>query len=132
MPRLFSSLLAAGAISLAAFAPAAAAGNPEAGKKVFVKCAVCHGIGEKKGAVGPSLNNVIGRKAGTQADFAKKYSKQMIAAGAAGLVWDEAQIAAYVADPKKKIPGNKMAFAGLKNPKEIEDVVAYIKTYSGK
>jgi len=132
MPRLFSSLLVAGVIGLAAIAPATAAGNADAGKKVFVKCAVCHGIGEKKGAVGPSLNNVIGRKAGTQADFAKKYSKQMIAAGAAGLVWDEAQIAAYVADPKKKIPGNKMAFAGLKNPKEIEDVIAYIKTHSGK
>lgn len=132
MARVFSFLLVAGVIGLAVAAPAAAAGNADAGKKVFAKCAVCHGIGEKKAAVGPSLNNVIGRKAGTQADFAKRYSKQMIAAGAGGLVWDEAQIAAYVSDPKKKIPGNKMAFAGLKNPKEIADVIAYIKTHSGK
>ena len=131
MARVLRFLLVASVVGLAATAPAnAAAGNAEAGKKVFAKCAVCHGIGEKKGAVGPSLNNVIGRKAGTQADFVKRYSKQMIAAGAGGLVWNEAEISTYVSDPKKKIPGNKMAFAGLKNPQEIADVVAYIKTYS--
>ena len=133
MARMFGFLLVASVIGLAAAAPVnAAEGNADAGKKVFAKCAVCHGIGDKKGAVGPSLNNVIGRQAGTQADFVKRYSAGMIAAGKGGLIWDETQIATYVADPKKKVPGNKMAFPGLKNPQDAADVVAYIKTYSKK
>lgn len=110
--------------------------NVDAGKKVFLKCAVCHGIGDTKKPVGPSLNNVIGRTAGTEPDFlAKKgagYSKAMIAAGEGGLVWDEAQIAEYITDPKKKIPGNKMAFPGLKKEQERLDVIAYIKTFSAQ
>ena len=62
---------AVAAVAALSFAPPAlrVEGNADAGKKVFAKCAVCHGIGEKKGAIGPSLNDVIGRTAGTQADF---------------------------------------------------------------
>ncbi len=112
----------------------AAEGNADAGKKVFAKCAVCHGIGDTKKPIGPNLNGVIGRTAGTQPEFlAKKgagYSKAMIAAGEGGLVWDEAQIAEYITDPKKKVPGNKMAFPGLKEEQDRLDVVAYIKTFS--
>ena len=112
----------------------AAEGNVDAGKKLFVKCAVCHGIGEKKGVVGPNLNDVVGRKAGTQAEFLAKgaggYSKAMIAAGEGGLVWNEAEIAQYIQDPKKMIAGNKMAFAGFKAEQDRLDVVAYIKTFS--
>jgi cytochrome c2 len=109
-------------------------GNVEAGKKVFAKCGVCHGIGETKKPVGPNLNGVIGRTAGTEPEFlAKKgagYSKAMIAAGAAGLIWDEAQINEYITDPKKKIPGNKMAFPGLPKEQDRLDVLAYVKTFS--
>jgi cytochrome c len=108
----------------------AAEGNAEAGKKVFNKCAVCHGIGDKKGAVGPNLNGVVGRTAGTLEEYKAKYSKPMVAAGAAGLVWSEAEISAWVADPKKKIPGTKMVFPGLKKEQEIADVVAYVKSFS--
>lgn len=107
--------------------------DAEAGKKVFVKCAVCHGIGETKKAVGPSLNGVIGRTAGTEPEFAAKaagYSKAMKEAGEHGLVWDEANINEYITDPKKKIQGNKMAFAGLKVEKDRLDVIAYIKTFA--
>lgn len=111
-------------------------GTVEAGKKVFAKCGVCHGLGDTEKAVGPNLNSVIGRTAGTQPEFlAKKgagYSKAMIAAGAGGLVWDEAQIAEYITDPKKKIPGNKMAFPGLKSEQDRADVIAYINSFSGK
>jgi cytochrome c len=131
---MLNLLLVAGTIALAS-APAGAAavtGNADAGKKVFMKCAVCHGIGDKKGAIGPSLNNVIGRQAGTLPEFKARYSKQIVAAGAAGLVWNEAEISNWVAGPAKKIPGTKMAFPGLKSPQEIADVVAYVKTFSGK
>jgi len=131
---MLNFVVAATALLYLAPGAGAAEGTAEAGKKVFAKCAVCHGIGDKKGAIGPSLNNVIGRKAGTEADFlAKKgagYSKAMIAAGEGGLVWDEAQIAEYITDPKKKVPGNKMAFVGLKQEQDRLDVIAYVKTFS--
>jgi cytochrome c len=134
MVRGYRYITAAG-ILLALAAPASALdGNVDAGKKVFAKCAVCHGIGETTKPIGPNLNNVIGRTAGTQPEFlAKKgagYSKAMIAAGEGGLVWDAAQIAEYITDPKKKVPGNKMAFPGLKKEQEIADVIAYVSTFS--
>jgi cytochrome c len=129
------NILAVAGLVLTACSPTwAAEGNADAGKKVFVKCAVCHGIGDTKKPIGPNLNNVIGRTAGTQPDFVAKkaagYSKAMVAAGAAGLVWDEAQIAEYITDPKKKVPGNKMAFPGLPKEQDRLDVIAYIKTFS--
>lgn len=134
MARVLSFLVATGIVAVFAAPALAAEGNVDAGKKVFVKCAVCHGIGDTKKPIGPNLNDVIGRTAGTQAEFlAKKaagYSKAMIEAGAGGLVWDEAAIAEYITDPKKKIPGNKMAFPGLKDEQDRLDVIAYVKTFS--
>jgi cytochrome c len=124
------------AVLFVTFATAAGAvdGNIEDGKKIFLKCAVCHGIGDTKKPIGPNLNNVIGRTAGTEPEFlAKKgagYSQAMIKAGEAGLVWDVAQISEYIFDPKKKVPGNKMAFPGLKKEQEIADVVAYVASFS--
>jgi cytochrome c len=131
MPRFLSSATLAIAMALAA--GQAFAQDAEAGKKVFIKCAVCHGVGDAKKPLGPTLNGLMGRTAGTEPDFLAKasgYSKAMKEAGAGGLVWDEANIAEYITDPKKKIPGNKMAFAGLKAEKDRADVIAYIKTFS--
>ena len=112
---------------------AAADGDAEAGKKVFVKCGVCHGIGDAKKPIGPTLNGVVGRAAASEPAFLAKgaagYSKAMIEAGKGGLVWTEADIAEYVANPKKKVPGNKMAFAGLQKPEDIANVIAYLKTF---
>jgi cytochrome c2 len=130
-----SRRFAAAVILLAGIAPVgqALAQDAEAGKKVFAKCAVCHGIGDAKKPLGPTLNGVIGRTAGTEPDFLAKasgYSKAMKEAGAGGLVWDETTIGEYIADPKGKIPGNKMAFVGLKVEKDRADVIAYIKTFS--
>lgn len=101
----------------------ALAGDPAAGQKVFNKCKVCHTVeaGGKDG-VGPNLNGVFGRKSGTKEGF--KYSPAMTEAG---VTWDEAQIRAYAADPKGKIPGNRMAFAGVKNETELDDLIAYLK-----
>ncbi len=108
----------------------AADGNADAGKKIFARCAVCHGIGDKKGAVGPSLNGVIGRTAGTLEEYKGKYSKPMIAAGQAGLVWSQSEIMDWVTDPKKKIPGTKMLFPGLPKEQDRADVAAYVATFS--
>ena len=134
MSRVFRTLTISGFVAFLATPVLAVDGNVDAGKKVFAKCAVCHGIGDTKKPIAPNLNNVIGRTAGTEPEYlAKKgqgYSKAMIAAGAGGLVWTEAEIAVWVADPKKKVPGTKMVFPGLKSEQDIADVVAYVKTFS--
>lgn len=136
MARVLTFLTLSGLVAVLATPALALDGNVDAGKKVFMKCAVCHGIGDAKKPIGPSLNNVIGRTAGTDPDFlAKKsagYSKAMVAAGAGGLVWSEAEIQDYLANPKTKVPGNKMAFPGLPKEQDRADVVAYIKTFSAQ
>ena len=112
---------------LAAGAAAHAEGDALAGKKVFNKCRACHDATGDKNKVGPNLATVIGRPAATLESFGSKYSKAMIAAGEAGLVWDEATLTEYLAAPKAKVPGTNMAFAGLKKDAEIADVIAYLK-----
>lgn len=101
-----------------------------AGEKVFVQCKACHQVGEKaRNAVGPVLNGLFGRKAGTIEGF--NYSA---ANKNSGIVWDEATFREYIKDPKAKIPGTKMVYPGLKNPKQIDDIIAYLKQFdaSGK
>ncbi|MEZ5868240.1 MAG: c-type cytochrome [Defluviimonas denitrificans] len=120
----------------AATAPetAAAAGpDPalvEAGAKVFKKCAACHKVGEgAKNATGPMLNGILGRAAGTVEGF--KYSKAMADAGAAGLVWSDENLHAYLSDPKGFVKRNKMSFAGLKSKDDIDAVIAYLESAGG-
>jgi cytochrome c len=126
--RIFTG---AAIFAVAAFALAAPAlaveGDPAAGEAVFKKCATCHVLEVGKNKVGPSLAGVIGRKPGTVEGF--KYSKAMIEFGE-GKVWDDAQLASYLKDPKGVVKGTKMAFAGLKTEQEIADVIAYVKTAS--
>lgn len=115
---------------------ALAEGDPEKGSKVFRKCKACHMVGEKaKNRVGPQLNDLFGRTAGSLEGF--KYSPAMVAAGKDGLdwsngplVWNDETIAVYMKEPKKSIPKNKMAFAGLKKDEDVANVIAYLKTYS--
>lgn len=97
-----------------------------AGKTVFKKCMACHAADSTTNKVGPHLGGLIGRKAGTVEGF--NYSQAMKDAGAGGLVWDEATLADYLVAPKAKVPGTKMAFAGLKKPEEITNIIAYLKT----
>jgi len=127
------SLKTIAVLGFAAFAGATSvlADDPEAGKKVFAKCAACHAVGEgAKNRVGPHLNDVIGRKAGAIEDY--KYSKAMMEAGAGGLVWDEDNLKAYLANPRGLVKGTKMAFAGLKSEDDLSNVIAYLETFSEK
>jgi cytochrome c len=104
--------------------------DPAAGEKVFVQCKACHQVGEKaKNAVGPLLNGLFGRKAGTIEGY--NYSA---ANKNSGIVWDEATFREYIKNPKAKIPGTKMVFPGLKDPKQIDDIIAFLKQFdaSGK
>ena len=117
--------LAAAAALLALSAGSAMAQDAAAGEKVFLKCRACHQVGESaKNAVGPVLNGLIGRKAGSVEGY--NYSD---ANKNSGITWDEATFKEYIKNPKAKIPGTKMIFAGITNDKEIEDLVAYLKTF---
>lgn len=101
-----------------------------AGEKVFAQCRACHQVGETaKNGVGPHLNSLFTRKAGSVEDY--NYSP---ANKNSGLTWDEATFREYIKDPRAKIPGTKMVYAGLKDEKRIEDLIAYLKQFdaSGK
>ena len=83
--------------------------DPAQGEKVFGRCKACHVVDKEQNRVGPHLVGIIGREAGSVETF--KYSDAM---KNSGKTWDEATLAAYLQDPKGYIPGNKMAFPGLK------------------
>ncbi|MEP4563349.1 MAG: cytochrome c family protein, partial [Nitratireductor sp.] len=124
----FPRLAAALALSLLP-AAALAEGDVDAGEKVFAKCKACHAVGDgAKNRVGPQLNDVFGRIAGTADGF--RYSPAMVKAGEDGLVWSEETLAAYLTAPRAFIKGNRMAFAGLKKEAEIDDILAYLATFS--
>lgn len=101
----------------------------DAGAKVFKKCKACHAVGEgAKNKVGPQLNDVLGRMAGSIEGY--RYSKAMKAVGDEGLVWDEATIDEFLIKPKKLIKKTKMSFVGLKKEKDRVNLIAYLKTFS--
>jgi cytochrome c len=123
---LMSAVLSAGAL-LAASGDARAQ-DAAAGQKVYAQCRACHSLDAGKNGLGPSLKGVIGRKAAS-ADGFKTYSPAM---QKSGIVWTEDNIKKYLADPKGFIPGNRMVYAGLKRPADVENVIAYIKQESAK
>ncbi|MGJ8529047.1 c-type cytochrome [Maritalea sp.] len=123
----FLSILTA--MFLALSAPAFADGDVEKGEKIFKKCKACHMVGDKaKSKVGPALNNVFGRQAGSVEDF--KYSKAMTEAGEAELVWNIDNMKEFVTKPKKFLKGTKMTFAGLKKEKDQDNLIAYLLQFS--
>ncbi len=112
-------------IASSAIAPAALAQDAAAGKTSFNKCLACHAIGEgAKNKVGPELNGLVGRKSGSAPDYSYSDAKK-----SSGITWNEAQFKEYIKDPKAKIPGTKMAFAGIKNEKEVNDLWAFLAQY---
>jgi cytochrome c len=100
----------------------AAAGDADHGKVVFQTCAACHS--DRPGAIGPSLRGVVGRASGSVDGF--HYSDAM---KRANLTWDEANLRAYIANPQAKVKGNRMPYGGLANPKDLDDLIAYLKDY---
>jgi len=105
--------------------PAWAAGDAEEGKKVFNQCRGCHQVGEKaRNTVGPVLNGLFGREAGTVPGY--RYSD---ANKESGITWDDEVFAEYIRNPRGKIPGTKMIYAGLKDDKKIADLTAYLHEF---
>ena len=110
---------------LAASAGAAQAQDAAAGERTFAQCRACHQVGETaKNAVGPVLNGLFGRKAGTVEGYAYSPANKN-----SGLTWDEATFREYIKDPRAKVPGTKMVYAGLKDEQRITDLVAYLKQF---
>jgi len=96
-----------------------------AGEKVFVQCKACHQAGDKaKNGVGPVLNGLFGRKAGSVEGFIYSDGNK-----SSGVTWDEATFAEYIKDPRAKIPGTKMVFAGVKDEQKIKDLIAYLHEF---
>lgn len=122
------AVAAAVAVSLAA-SSAYAQGDADAGKNEFKKCMACHAVGEgATNRVGPVLNDVFGRVAGTFEGY--KYSKVMVEAGAGGLVWTPETMAQFLQKPKDFVPGTKMTFAGIADETAIKNLEAYLLTLS--
>jgi cytochrome c len=117
---MLRTLLAAAAI--AAIGTAAQAGDANSGKVVFARCTICHTV-QKGGPnrLGPNLFGVFGRKAAAVPGFA--YSGAL---KNSGITWKADKLKAWITAPARLVPGTKMAFAGINNPKQVDDVVAYL------
>jgi cytochrome c len=105
--------------------PSGTAGDVEAGRKAFAKCASCHQVGPSaRGAFGPQLNAVFGRPAGATKDF--KYSPEM---KKSGIVWTDKTLSAFLRSPSEVVPGTNMRFWGIGDQRQIDDILAYLRTF---
>ncbi|MDI4665705.1 c-type cytochrome [Xanthobacter autotrophicus] len=121
---LVSALLLAAATGSALADPDVAKGETS-----FKKCMACHAVGpDAKAKVGPPLNGIVGAKWAHFDGYA--YSADIKDGAAAGKVWDEATLDAYIANPKALAPKGKMAFAGIKNEDERKDLIAFLAQFN--
>jgi cytochrome c len=120
-----TTLGALAVITSMAAASSALAQDVAAGKTSFNKCLACHAVGEgAKNKVGPELNGLDGRKSGTTEGYSYSEANKN-----SGIAWNKEQFLDYIKDPKAKIPGTKMIFAGIKNEKEANDLWAFLAQY---
>lgn len=113
-------------VGVGAHAASKGSGNPVHGKQVFARCAACHSVGQgARAGIGPSLNGIVGRKAGTAPGY--RYSSAMRNSGA---TWDAATLASFLQAPSKVVPGTRMTFQGLSSPEDRADVIAYLSQFA--
>ena len=127
--RYVSGLIAA---ALLAVVPAAGAlsADAERGRALYGECKRCHQAGSgAEHRIGPHLNDVFGRAAGSLGDY--RYSPAMRAAGSGGLVWTEATLDAFLADPRAVVPRSRMSFAGMEGAGDRADLLAWLRVFSG-
>jgi cytochrome c len=109
-------------LAILAGSGSAEAQDAAAGQKVFGVCKACHQAGETaKNAVGPMLNGLFGRKAGSVEGYSYSPANKN-----SGILWDEATFADYIKNPKAKVPGTKMAYPGLKDEQKIKDLIVFL------
>ena len=118
-------LLAAFLVALLGCAPALAAdGNAERGEEIYTRCLACHTLAQNR--VGPRHCGLFGRKAGTAPNY--QYSAAM---KKYGVIWSEETLDHFLENPLKAVPGTKMGYAGIKDPQERADLIAYLKKATG-
>jgi cytochrome c len=118
-------ILSALVVIASSAASVALAQDVAAGKTSFNKCMACHSIGEgAKNKVGPELNGLDGRKSGSAPGYSYSDANKN-----SGITWNKEQFLDYIKDPRAKIPGTKMVFAGIKNEKDADDLWAFISQY---
>src|SRR5271169_1942243 len=117
--------------SIAAVALLAASTNSgmsqdaQKGASLFNQCQICHSIGPgAQNKIGPELNGLDGRSAGSAPNFAYSDANKK-----SGITWNEASFKDYIKDPRAKVPGTKMVFAGVKNEQQVNDLWAYISQF---
>jgi cytochrome c len=121
MERLLIATLA-----IAASSGTVLAQDLEAGEASFRKCAPCHSVGEDAtNKVGPVLNGLDGRKAGAIEGFSYSDANKN-----SGIIWNEETFKEYIRDPRTKVPGTRMIFAGIKSEKELTDLWSYLKQFA--
>ena len=112
-------------LASALVAHAQGAGDAQRGAQVFAQCKVCHSLEAGKNMLGPSLHGLLGRKAGSVPGYA--YSPAM---KNANITWNDDTLSKYLVDPKAFLPGDKMVFAGIKDPSKLGDLLAYLNQAS--
>jgi cytochrome c len=114
-------------LALVLATPAAAqTGDPARGQTLFAQCAACHEVGEgAQHGAGPHLDALIGRRLGSLPDYAR-YSEGLTRAGADGLTWTPERLDAYLADPRSLVSDTRMTFAGISDPQERADLIAFL------
>jgi len=110
-------------LALAVVSSVHAEGDAAAGARVFAQCSACHAVGAgAQNNIGPPLNGVVGRAAGTYPGF--RYSSAL---RKSGLTWDEGTLAQYLREPNEIVPGTKMVFPGVASDQDVANVIAYLK-----
>jgi len=123
---LFPAALVTTIVGIAASAGTAHAQDAAAGEKAFAVCRACHQIGPNaKNAVGPVLNGVVGRKAGTYPGFSYSEANKN-----SGIVWTKEELEKYLANPQGVVHGTKMIFPGIKDPQKVDDIIAFLSQYN--
>jgi cytochrome c len=120
----FIARLSAALLCIVLAAPALAADDAAKGAIVFQRCAMCHDADKGGGnGLGPNLFGVVGRKVASLPDF--PYSSAL---KASRIVWTDDKLKVWIAGPAKLVPGTRMAFGGLKDPRQIDDLIAFLHT----
>ena len=120
-----STLSALIVVTSLAAASGALAQDAAAGKTSFNKCLACHAIGEgAKNKVGPVLNGLEGRKSGSVEGYSYSDANKN-----SGITWGKDVFLEYIKEPKAKIPGTKMIFAGLPKDTDIDNLLAYLEQF---
>ncbi len=129
MRRASRAVLLAAALGAGPAMAAELIGDAERGAAVFDECAGCHTVGPGAGnGIGPHLNGLFGRRAGGLDDF--RYSESLARAGNDGLFWDLEKLGFYIENPKAFASGTRMSYAGLEDPQDRADLLAFLRLHS--